>query len=124
MHPWTFLRLTPLRTRRALLRIEILDERALPSTTAEPVFQTVMAGDSKGLPAYTPTQHVDPNSASSPFAGVGSIVVSTSTTDRLGSGAAIGRRYVLTAAHVVDLNNDSKFDGKDGTTGMYFVLNV
>lgn len=124
MHPGTVLRFTPLRSRRALLRIELLDERALPSTTAEPFFPTVMAGDSKGLPPDTPTQRVDPNSASSPFAGVGSLVVGTGNTERLGSGAAIGSRYVLTAAHVVDLNNDGKFDGKDGTSGIYFVLNI
>src|SRR5262245_28584890 len=102
MHPRTFLRLAPACRRRVVLRIEILDERALPSATvAEPVFPTVMAGDPKGLPADAPTQHVDPNSASSPFAGVGSIVVTTADSDRLGSGAVIGPRYVLTAAHVV-----------------------
>jgi hypothetical protein len=93
-------------------------------TLPEPVFPVVLAGDPNGLPGDSPTQRVDPNTASSPFAGVGSIVVQTGNTSELGTGALIGRRYVLTAAHVVDLNNDGKFDAKDGTTGIYFILNA
>jgi secreted trypsin-like serine protease len=45
----------------------------------------------------TPERHVDPNVPGSPWAGVGSVVVGGGAY----SGALVGRRYVLTAAHVV-----------------------
>jgi hypothetical protein len=52
----------------------------------------IMAG---ALPD-TPEAHVDPNTASSPWAGVGSVIVNGSPY----SGVVIGPRHVLTAAHV------------------------
>ena len=106
------------------LRIERLDERARPSASvAEPVFPTVMAGDFKLTPTDAPDDRIDPNSMWSPFAGVGSILVTTKKTSYLGTGTALDSRHVLTAAHIFDLNNDGQFNAKDGTTGAYFILN-
>jgi hypothetical protein len=118
------LSLRPISGRRVILRIERLDERTLPSATiAEPVFPMVMAGSSKLAPSDSPDQRIDPNDADSPFGGVGSLVVTTKKATYLGTATAIDSRHILTAAHVVDLNNDGKFDAKDGTTGVYFILN-
>ena len=44
----------------------------------------------------SPEAHVDPNTATSPWAGVGSVIVNGSPY----SGVVIGPRHVLTAAHV------------------------
>ena len=113
-----------LRPRAIRLRIERLDERALPSASvAEPIYPTVMAGDLKLTPPDSPDDRVIPNSMFSPFAGVGSILVTTKKTSYLGTGAALDSRHILTAAHIFDLNNDGQFSAKDKTTGVYFVLN-
>lgn len=50
-----------------------------------------------GAPPDSPAARVDPNTSGSPWAGVGSLGVGGNTY----SAAAIGARYVLTAAHVV-----------------------
>jgi secreted trypsin-like serine protease len=50
-----------------------------------------------GAPPDTPSVRVDPNTASSQWAGVGSLSVGSNTY----SAVAIGAHYVLTAAHVV-----------------------
>ena len=84
----------------------------------------VIAGSPKAAPADSTDQRIDPNSTDSPFAGVGSIQVQTKATSFIGTGTVIGKRSVLTAAHVVDLNNDGKVDGRDGAQGVYFILNV
>jgi hypothetical protein len=49
-----------------------------------------------GAAPDTPAARVDPNTTSSPWAGVGSVVVNGSPY----SGTLIGRRYVITAGHV------------------------
>jgi len=50
-----------------------------------------------GIPPDAPETRVDPNTANSPWAGVGAVLVD----DAVFSGVAIGPRLVLTAAHVV-----------------------
>ncbi len=50
-----------------------------------------------GVPPDSPDARIDPNTAGSPWAGVGAVLVD----GRIYSGALIGRRHVLTAAHVV-----------------------
>lgn len=69
-----------------------------------------------GLCAATPAHallggSVDPNSAASPWAGVGAVVVNGNPY----SGALIGDRYVITAAHVV---------GGTARDNITFVLNA
>jgi hypothetical protein len=61
----------------------------------------IMAG---ALPD-TPEAHVDPNSPTSPWAGVGSVIVN----GRPYSGVVIGPRHVLTAAHVAGDPQHTKF---------------
>jgi hypothetical protein len=62
---------------------------ALPSLDAA----AIMAGAAPD----TPDARVDPNTTTSPWAGVGSLTVSGNTV----SATVVGRRHVLTAAHVV-----------------------
>lgn len=61
----------------------------------------IMAG---ALPD-TPEAHVDPNARTSPWAGVGSVIVKGSPY----SGVVIGPRHVLTAAHVAGDPQHTKF---------------
>jgi len=53
----------------------------------------------------TPEAHVDPNTPTSPWAGVGSVIVNGSPY----SGVVIGPRHVLTAAHVAGDPQHTKF---------------
>jgi Trypsin len=103
----------------------------IPSvTTAPPLFstdvhETVVAGSpNSALPGGSTDPNIDPNTLTSPFAGVGSLLVTTKTASYIGTATVIGRREILTAAHVVDLNNDGRVDRRDGITGVYFILNV
>lgn len=67
----------------------------------------ILAGDPLGSPPDSPSDRIDPNTTTSPFAGVGSVGVSVpGVGDFLGSGTAISRRHILTAAHVLDVQND------------------
>src|SRR5689334_1913229 len=110
---------------RARLRVLQLEDRATPAAGPTDVFHPmVIAGSSRGSPADTPDARVDPNTPSSPFAGVGSLEITAKNTSFLGTATVIGKRFVLTAAHVVDLNNDGKVDRRDGIRDVYFVLNA
>ncbi|MFM9913806.1 MAG: S1 family peptidase [Methylophilaceae bacterium] len=62
-----------------------------------PSAHALLAGNPNGTPADTPQLRVDANVASSPWAGVGSIVIGSQTF----TGTLIDSRHVLTAAHVV-----------------------
>jgi hypothetical protein len=111
---------------RIRLRIELLEDRATPAGVVigtDIFYPTVVAGDPIGIPADSPEQRIDPNTKDSPFAGVGSIQVTSGRGSYIGTGSAIDRRHVLTAAHVMDVNNDGKVDRHDKTTGTYFILN-
>jgi hypothetical protein len=106
-----------------LLRVELLEDRSTPAAVGD-FHEVIAAGSPTASPMDSPDQRVDPNTAASPYAGVGSVEVDTRDGGMfIGTGSVIGPRYVLTAAHVVDLNNDGKVDRKDGLQGVYFVLN-
>jgi hypothetical protein len=123
---------TVCRTRfgRARLLLELLELRDVPSVTSAPpldstdVHETVMAGKPSSELPDSPTLRVDPNTATSPFAGVGSLLVTTKKTSYVGTATVIGKREIITAAHVLDLNGDGRVDQKDGITGVYFILNA
>ena len=64
-----------------------------------------------GAPPDSPAAHVDPNTTTSPWAGVGSLIVNGSPF----SAVAIGPRHVLTAAHVVGDPAHMRFQLNFGT---------
>ncbi|HKB05440.1 MAG TPA: trypsin-like serine protease [Gemmataceae bacterium] len=118
---------------RTPLRVELLEDRATPSTgpvAAGDFHPVVVAGDPNGTEARgyadkdSPDNRIDPNSPDSPYAGVGSIQVKSRLGTFIGTGAVVGSKYVVTAAHVVDLNNDGKVTSADKTQGVYFQLNL
>jgi len=87
--------------------------------TYEPV---LVVGDPSGTPSDLPSYHVDANVSTSLYAGVGSIYsVSDLGLATLGTGTLIGSRYVLTAAHLFDTNNDGQNDFP--LSGISFILN-
>jgi Trypsin len=114
------------RSGRIHLRIEILEDRSTPAGVViggDIFYPTVVAGDPIGIPDDSPDKRIDPNTKSSPYAGVGSIQVTSARGSYIGTGTPIGRRHVLTAAHVLDVNNDGKVNSSDRTSGTYFILN-
>jgi Ca2+-binding RTX toxin-like protein len=94
-----------------------------PSHTTPFIFTpTILAGDPNGNPPDSPDQRIDPNTKTSPFAGVGSVSVSRpGTGDFLGTGTPISRRHILTAAHLFDLVND---DGTNDVTPGDVIFNL
>jgi len=83
----------------------------------------IVAGDPNGSPADSPTDRIDVNSTSSPFAGVGSLQISANRGTYICTATPIDSTHVLTAGHCVDLNNDGKSDKRDGIRGITFNLN-
>lgn len=109
----------PVATGSGVLHGQTLDEQAIAQILAiraaipMPHLQpTLVAGDVNGTTPDFPDRRIDPNIPTSPFAGVGSIQVSlTGAGSFLGSGTAISRRHILTAAHVLDARgNDGVID--------------
>lgn len=111
------------------LRVEELESRLVPATIATDgeFTKVIVAGLPTGTTSDSPALRVDPNTSSSPFAGVGSIRVDTTSGAYIGSGSIIQNSgnsfYVLTAGHVVDINDDGKY-GDDKVTQFTFYLNL
>ncbi|HET6574958.1 MAG TPA: S1 family peptidase [Fimbriiglobus sp.] len=114
--------------RRYRLRVEPLESRTAPSASPacapDEYHPVLVAGDPNGSPADSPAARVDPNTASSAFAGVGSIQVNVRRGTYIGSGTLIDATHVVTAGHVVDINNDGKTNFKDGIQSIYLILNA
>jgi hypothetical protein len=83
----------------------------------------IVAGDPNGSPADSPSNRVDPNTSGSPFAGVGSLQISTRRGTYICTGTLINSTTVLSAAHCVDINNDGRVDSKDGIKSITFIIN-
>jgi hypothetical protein len=89
--------------RPPLSALESADLMALSRFSQLQLSPLVVAGDPNGTPPDSPSRRIDPNTATSPYAGVASVRVEIPGEGRyLGSGTAISRRHVLTAAHVLD----------------------
>lgn len=73
-----------------------------PFVTMNPLLQ--------GSVTDNPDQRIDPNVPSSPFAGVGSIYTYSDTDGYIGSGTPLNQRWILTAAHVVDIDGNGEVD--------------
>ncbi|MTJ13925.1 trypsin-like serine protease [Anabaena sp. UHCC 0187] len=79
----------------------------LPSIFTDFIDPLIVAGDPNGTPPDSPNQRIDPNTTTSPFAGVGSLFMNLgNNTGFLCSGAAISPRHILSAAHCLDANDD------------------
>jgi hypothetical protein len=91
------------------------------SADAEGDFHAVIVA---GAPPDSPANRVDPNLATSPFSGVGSLQISTRRGTYICTATAIDETHVLTAGHCIDLNNDGRSDKKDGIKSINFNLNL
>src|SRR5688500_1848648 len=83
----------------------------------------MVAGSSNGSPADSPSNRVDTNSTSSPFAGVGSIDIRTRRGSYICTGTPISPTHILTAAHCMDINSDGRSDRRAGINSVRFYLN-
>jgi secreted trypsin-like serine protease len=87
-------------------------------TGATPV---IIAGDPNGTPPDSPTNRIDPNTTTSPWAGVGSIRITVGSNTFICTATPITPRHILTAAHCVDVNNNGTIDCAQN--GVTFFLN-
>ena len=89
--------------------IEIPSGAALFGGTGGPL---IVAGDPNGIPPDSPDNRVDPNTPTSPFSGVVSInirfVEGGVAESFLCSGTLVASRYVVTAAHCLDVDGTGK----------------
>lgn len=110
--------------RQYRLRVEPLESRTAPSASPNEFHPVLVAGDPDGSPTDSPSARVDANTATSPFAGVGSVQVNVRRGTYIGTGTPIDARHIVTAGHVVDINNDGRSNSKDGITSAYLIFNV
>jgi len=88
------------------------------------IHKLMVAGDPNGSPADSPGDRVDANTTSSLYAGVGSLFVDATAFDGytyIGSATAISPTHVLTAAHMLDLDNNGTIDVNPADVA--FILN-
>ena len=74
------------------------------------VQKLIVAGSPSLSPPDSPAARVDPNTTTSPFAGVGSLQIRSGSSSYICTGTVIGAEYVLTAGHCLDINNNGSID--------------
>ncbi len=84
--------------------------RQLPPADVYKIEPVIVAGDPNLTPTDSPADRVDPNTADSLFAGVGSLKIHTSSGDSICTATAISPFHVVTAAHCLDKNADGSID--------------
>ena len=72
--------------------------------------KATQAGTGTVAPADSPSARVDPNTANSPFAGIGSLNILSNGSSFIGTGVAISPWFVLTAGHNLDANDNGVVD--------------
>ena len=95
-----------------------------PAGADDDFHAVIVAGDPNGSPPDSPANRVDPNLATSPFAGVGSLQINAKRGTYICTATAIDDTHVLTAGHCIDLNNDGRSNTKDGIQSIQFHLNL
>jgi len=89
-------------------------------TQIRPVIQ---AGNPNGLPADSPALRVDPNTTTSRFAGVGSVRTPVPSGpvagSYIGTGTPISPYHILTAAHVLDIDDNGVADSAPGNVSFF-----
>jgi secreted trypsin-like serine protease len=96
---------------RRVFNCERLEPRCMLSSLAgadDGEFHAIIvAGDPT---SDSPALRVDPNTTTSPFAGVGSLQITASSGTYICTGTPIDATHVLTAGHCVDIDNNGKPD--------------
>jgi len=82
-------------------------------------YRLIVGGDPSGTPPDNPAYRVDANVPTSPFAGVGSVRANATGGYYCGTGTLVSPWHVLTAAHVVDVNDDGAADFSPGAVSFY-----
>jgi trypsin len=95
-----------------------------PAGADDDFHAVIVAGDPNGSPPDSPANRVDPNLATSPFAGVGSLQINAKRGTYICTATAIDDTHVLTAGHCIDLNSDGRSNTKDGIQSIQFHLNL
>lgn len=79
----------------------------------------IVSGIATGVPPDSPALRVDPNTTTSPFAGVGSVRVNVGASTYIGTGTPLTSTYILTAAHVLDIDGDGLPDSAPADVVFY-----
>jgi len=74
------------------------------------VQKAVQSGSASSTPVDSPEIRLDPNVFSSPFAGVGSLSITSGTRSFTGTAVAVSPWYVLTAGHNIDDDDNGVVD--------------
>ena len=71
----------------------------------------IIAGDPGGVPADSPANRIDPNTTTSPWAGVGSVdLFLPGTGTFICTGTPITNRHIMTAGHCLDNDDNGSVD--------------
>lgn len=97
---------------RLLLSVAVGSPVPLDASGLANLQKMIVAGDPAGIPPDSPGDRVDPNTTDSLYAGVGSLRVTKRPYVYIGTATPIGPNHVLTAAHMLDLNDKGRINVK------------